>query len=289
MRRTPPIRRQALALVLRSDPTAIVCGRSAAWIYGAFDIPEGIAPPLDVTRPVLAPGTPTRGVQRRRLTLRGHRDCVLPLSGFSEIDEDVIELDGLRITSPLRTCFDLMRMRQLVEAVVVADAFAFKSRLPLGLLDGYCSSRHRWPHVRRARRALELAHSGARSPGETRLRMIVVLAGFDEPFVNVPVVDRVSGAVIGVPDLTLNTRGGRLLGIEYDGRYHQDADQKVLDERRQNRLASMAGLPLLRYGRRAVRDERSLIVADVERLSGQRALSSLDDDDFRRPPPHQTL
>jgi len=279
---TPDVRLQTLRLVLGDDPSAVVCGQTAAWIYGADDPRRGDSPAIEITRPVRAPGSTTTGVGRRRLTLRGTPDCVVPATGLSEVDQDVIEVDGLRITSPLRTCFDLMRTRHLVEAVAVADAFAYRTGLPLGLLDAYCSSRHRWPQVRLARQAVTLASRYSRSPGETRLRMVVVLSGFDEPLVNVPVTELGSGRVIGIPDLTVLGRGGRLVGLEYDGEYHRQEEQRDRDRLRENRLASLAGIPLLRYDADSIRRHRPLIVSQIEDLTQQQSRTPLRDTDFRR-------
>jgi hypothetical protein len=228
-----------------------------------------------------AAGTTIATAARRRLVLREHDGHVRTLGGPLALD-DVVEVHGVRVTSPIRTCFDLMRERRLVEAVVVADAFAHDLAVPLPFLRAYCDDRCRWPGVRQARTASELASSRAMSPGETRLRMVVVLSGFPEPLVNIPVVDA-SGTLLGIPDLQL--LGPRPARLEYDGAYHEDAGQHAADLRRENALTAAGGVPVLRYDRRHVGSGRALVVREVATVTGLRPTSDLQDGDFRRPPP----
>jgi len=65
------------------------------------------------------------------------------------------------------------------------------------------------------RTALGLVRHGAESPRETRLRLMMVLAGLPEPVCNLPV--RVGGRFVGRGDLVLEQF--RMI-VEYDGRQH---------------------------------------------------------------------
>jgi hypothetical protein len=177
-----------------------------------------------------------------------------------------------------------MRERRLVEAVVVADAF-----LHAGLIDGtslavFCANRYRWPGIRGARLAVGLSSAFARSPGESRLRVLLVLAGFEEPLVNVPVLDG-SGAHVATPDLQV--RGRRWAWLEYDGAYHDEATQHAGDLRRENRLVvASGGLPVLRYDKRHLFTfaARAMVVDEVSRATGFRRLVDLNPRDFALPP-----
>lgn len=273
------VRREALRLVM--DPTTVACGLTAAWLHGAWEPAPGAVVPLQVTRPVRSPGNQPCGVLRRRLVLRGTPDLLRPPTGISELDQDVVEIDGLRATSLVRTCFDLMRQRHLVEAVAVADAFAYRGGLSLPLLGMYCQDRRRWPFVRPTRTAVELAVDGARSPGESRLRMMVVLAGFPEPLVNVPLCDP-SGEHIATPDLLMTSR--RWLGLEYDGGYHDEGLQPVADRARDRRITTELGFPVLHYDAAGILEERHLASAAITRLTGLRPRFPLEDRDFLRLP-----
>ena len=89
----------------------VLAGRTAAFARGTWTPPPGTLVPMEVARAKGESGTPLRGVARSRRVWRVD-------------DEDIIEIDGVALTSPLRTAFDLTRTRHLVEAVVVIDAFA---------------------------------------------------------------------------------------------------------------------------------------------------------------------
>lgn len=195
-----------------------------------------------------------------------------------------MDLGGLLVTTAERTAFDLMRRNALVEAVVIADAFHASGALDLAGLAAYCEQRRRWPDVRRARTAVTLASPWSRSPGETRLRMVLVLAGYDEPLVNVPVRDA-DGRHLGTPDLTLTD--GRLTHLEYDGADHDEAAQHGRDLRRQNALHGYGGVPLLRFDGRHVLHQRHVVLRDVTRASGRAPGRPLDDRDFRRRRPEE--
>ena len=128
--------------------------------------------------------------------------------------------------------------------------------------------------------ACELGTAYALSPGETRLRMIVVLSGFPEPWVNLPVV-----GPHGVfhPDLLLSDVP-RPAGLEYDGAYHRTSDQGLADLRRENALTAGSNLPLLRYDSVSVTREREQVVREVSELTGAHPQQPLVDSYFWRPP-----
>ncbi|MGZ4649231.1 MAG: hypothetical protein ACXV3A_01610 [Kineosporiaceae bacterium] len=276
----PDVRLQALRLL--ADRSHVVCGRTAAWLHGVWQPAPGACAPLEISRPKRTNGEAVLGQERRRLTLRTGRGDERAERPFQAIDEDVMTLGGVTLTSPLRTCFDLMRERRLVEAVVVADAFLYQGAIDAVQLAVYCEDRYRWPGVRRARLAASLACAYARSPGETRLRMALVLAGFEPPLVNVPVVDA-RGHLLATPDLQV--RGRRWAWLEYDGAYHEAPDQHAADLRRENRLVvASGGTPVLRYDRRHLMPSAlHAVVAEVARATDRSGLVDLDLRDFWRP------
>jgi hypothetical protein len=217
----------AMRLVLPEH--AIATDLLAAWAHGVWRPAPGAPLPLQ--------WAVERGRARPRESLDGSRRMVVPAS-------DVVTAGGLVCTSPSRTCFQLMRRACLVEAVVVADAFAGASLVRLPEFYAYVDSHRRWPGVEEVRRRLEHATSASRSPGETRLRMVAVLGGLPEPYVNVPMYR--GEELLGYPDLLLV--GRRCTGVEYDGAYHETPLQRRNDLRRENRFL-LGGLPLLRYDR----------------------------------------
>ena len=250
----PRVRLAALRLHL-DGADGLVRGLTAAWVHGVWRPPPGNDLPLEFARS--------------------------PRKLGQDVASDLVTVGGLLVTSPQRTCFDLMRRHALVEAVVVADAFAGAGAVNLPLLAGFCDDRRRWPEGRRARLAVTLANPATRSPGETRLRMIVVLAGYEEPLVNVPVHDR-DGTPLGTPDLTIP--GSPWVHLEYDGAYHDEAAQHGRDLRRQNALLGRTGVPLLRYDWRHVLRQREAVLRELTGASGRRPRQELDDRDFARGP-----
>nr|WP_269778555.1 type IV toxin-antitoxin system AbiEi family antitoxin [Microlunatus antarcticus] len=138
-------------------------------------------------------------------------------------DDEVVHVGGIPVTSPARTASDLARWAtNLEEAVVDLDALLAagvvqESALPL-LADGLGARRG----SRQARSALALARYGARSPGETRLRLTYVLGlGVPTPLLNPRVHDRL-GRFLGIPDLLDRDAG---LVLEYDGGTWRDSER----------------------------------------------------------------
>jgi very-short-patch-repair endonuclease len=128
------------------------------------------------------------------------------------------ECRGLRVSSPAQTFVELAEQLPLVDLVVVGDHFVRKGRLTPEELVAYCAE-HGSPA---ARRAASYVRRDVDSPMETRLRMLIVLAGLPEPVVNFKICWE-DGTVryrfdLSYPDYKIV--------VEYDGRHHrEDLDQ----------------------------------------------------------------
>ena len=125
---------------------------------------------------------------------------------------------GLPVSTPEQTFLDLAAVGvPLVDLVVAADGMIKAKHTTRERLTGAASG---WQGrgCRVARRAASLARSGVDSPMETRLRLLIVLAGLPEPQVNLIVRAR-DGAWSRRYDLAYEKL--RLI-IEYDGRQHAD-------------------------------------------------------------------
>jgi len=107
-------------------------------------------------------------------------------------------------------------------------------------LVAWLETHKRFPGNVRLQRAIELAEPATESPMETRLRLLLVLAGLPRPQVQVPLHDD-KGHFIGRPDLYYPEQR---LALEYDGAIHRET--MTADHRRQNRLIN-AGYRLLRF------------------------------------------
>lgn len=211
-----------LAAAHRRLPTgAAFSGSTAAWLHGLDLAP---CDPVEITVP--------RNVGVAALAgLPVHRADLSP--------DQVVQRGGMPVTDQLRTMVDIGRWQPLVEAVVAMDMALRAGLVDAGRLEEFLRAR-RIRGVARVRQVLSLADHRSESPMETRLRLLLVLAGLSRPEARVPLVDD-HGAFLGRPDLHYPERR---LAIEYDGDTHRD--RLVDDDRRQNRLLS-AGFHVLRF------------------------------------------
>lgn len=129
--------------------------------------------------------------------------------------------DGWLTTIPVRTFTDLATTFGLVDLVAAGDALVRKSlATPESLIDTAQDTHRRG--ARLARRASELVRPRVDSATETRLRLLVVLAGLPEPETGLDIFDR-HGAWIARPDLSYPKFR---IAIEYDGRHHAEDDRQ---------------------------------------------------------------
>jgi hypothetical protein len=131
----------------------------------------------------------------------------------------IVVIEGVRVSSPAQTFVELAGLLTLVDLVVVGDDLVRRRLLtPAGLLAFCCASEHR--HAGAASRAAAYVRERVDSPMETRLRMLLVLAGLPEPEVNLTVRD-VDGTPLRRYDLCWP--GVRVV-VEYDGRHHVERE-----------------------------------------------------------------
>ena len=124
-------------------------------------------------------------------------------------------LRGVRLSHPFQMFVELASMLSLVDLVVVGDALVTLLDCPPEELVEACaaSTDH---HAAAALRAARYVRAEVDSPMETRLRMLIVLAGLPEPEVNFKIRDE-DGRVRRRLDLSYPAL--RLI-VEYDGRQH---------------------------------------------------------------------
>jgi hypothetical protein len=164
--------------------------------------------------------------------------------------------DGMPVTSIRRTLVDIGRRLPLVEAVVIAD-MALQARLTNKAdLAQVVRAQSGTRNVASLRRMVEFAEPRSESAMESRLRMILVLAGLPAPQVQISLYDE-HGQFLGRPDLLYPAER---LCIEYDGGTHRHS--LAADNRRQNRLLS-AAYKLLRYTAADVLHTPAAVIAQV--------------------------
>lgn len=143
----------------RTWPEGVLRGRSAALLWG-----EDSAP-VDAPPEIWLPAT------RRSRPGRVYRYGILPR-------EAVTEVDGVRATTPLRTCRDLAVDLSVEDAVVAAERMCARDPDLAGLLR--TAVEH--PSGRSARRFAEvvaLVDPRTASVDESRARVLLATAGFD--------------------------------------------------------------------------------------------------------------
>lgn len=156
---------------------------------------------------------------------------------------EVIVRCEMRVAVPERAVFDEMRTAEDVrEAVVAIDMATAAYLTSLRRTRTYVEARARWNGVPQARRALDLAVEGSRSPNETRMRWNwEVDAGYPRPLVNQEVWD-LNGNLLGIADLLDPVAG--VVG-EFDGADHRGARRHSKDVDREGRFRGV-GLEFFR-------------------------------------------
>ncbi|WP_374968655.1 hypothetical protein [Terrabacter sp. BE26] len=125
---------------------------------------------------------------------------------------------GLPLTTPAQTFVDLAAELMLVDLVVLGDSLVRRGRVTSDMLLE-AAAQHRGAGGRLARRAAALVRADVDSAMETRLRLLMVLAGLPEPVVNHK-VRWPDGRVRFRFDLSFPD--ARLV-IEYDGWQHVES------------------------------------------------------------------
>lgn len=183
----------------------------------------------------------------RRANVVGHLLTLLPA--------EVVEFDGVRLTSPERTWLDLAAVLAPDELVAAGDALVCAHgadfpvpRKALCGIEGLRAVVARHPGcrgVRKARAALDLVRVGADSPPETRLRLALVRAGLGEPVLNYVV--RGAGGPAGEPIPVLWPDAAYpqwRVALQYEGAHHNAEDQYLRDIRRADTAARHGWLEL---------------------------------------------
>lgn len=208
-------RAQALGLVI--PECAVVTDRTAAWLHGVAILQRGAhleAPPVSVCETVDS--------RVRRPEVDGRRRQLLA--------RDIVELHGLRVTTPLRTALDLGRLLWRFDALAALDGF-----LRLGVdQDEMFEEMARFRGfrgVRQLRGLAPLADGRAESPGESALRLHWIDAGLPTPEPQFVIRDDRERAIyrldVPLPEVRY--------AAEYDGEeFHSSDDDIEHDEERRD-------------------------------------------------------
>lgn len=210
------LRDRTVAAWLWSRRRAVIAGAAASALHGAAWVNTDV--PIEL---IWNNGRPPTGLVVRHETLG---------------DDEVDVVDGLQVTSPARTAFDLGR--HLRRGTAVARLDALSRAAPFTAEEVMClASRYRGARgLRRLRAALPLVDSGAQSPKETWLRLLLIDAGLPAPTTQIPVYE--GFRLIAMLDMGWEEFK---VSAEYDGDQHRsDRRQYVWDQRR-TRLVERLG------------------------------------------------
>jgi very-short-patch-repair endonuclease len=178
-------------------------------------------------------------------------------------DADVRTVRRRRCTAGLRTALDIARCEPLVEAVVALDVLLAQVVVGKGeLAEAAVAGRGGARGVQRVRRAVALADGRAESPPESRLRVLLALAGL--PAVPQHTVRDAAGEFVARVDLAYPDRR---VAIEYDGAWHAESGQFAKDRRRLNRLVA-AGWTVLHVTAADMRNPEALVARIRALLEG---------------------
>lgn len=211
---------KAAALKRVVPERAVICRRTAAWLHDVDVLALGAhlqAPPVEMLVPA-----ETAAVRRRG---------VLGYSGVLR-DDEVHEIDGVLVTSPVRTALDLGRWLPLIDGVAGIDAMLHAGIVDHDELDEAAHRLRGYRHKLRLDEALDLADGRAESPQESRLRIrLVVYARLPKPEVQfvVPFAEGEFRLDLAYVELRV--------AVEYDGvEYHSRPEDVAYDEWRRKRL-----------------------------------------------------
>lgn len=220
-------------------------GVVGGWLAAAVQGVRDAAPHMPGAPSELAVCYLTRHDHKRPPGFRPLRSDVLP--------EEVEVVDGLRVTTPARTAYDMARFStNTTEAVALLDLFAWVGN-PRPLLRADLEAVvQRHPKSRgnpRVRLASRLMTARSRSVAESRIRMRWVLeCGIDPSSILVNAMLQV-GAARAELDLVDVSSG--LVG-EYDGPLHGEPEQRSRDAHK-DAIVDQVGLIMQRYNKPELR------------------------------------
>ncbi|HEY8319784.1 MAG TPA: hypothetical protein VIG76_13240 [Amnibacterium sp.] len=247
------------AYLVRLRPGQWFSHSTAALLHG-LPLPERleVVAPLHVSavRPQMPP---------RAAGVAGHRLSSPPLT---------VLVDGIPVCVASEAWCQLGATLTLDETIIVADELL--ERAPLCEADAVAVLRRRIAATRRngaanLEDALREARKGVRSPGETRVRLLLVRAGVMATELNAPVTDSV-GRILGHADLVW--RAARLV-LEYEGDGHRVDRKQFRYDIERYEVFRDAGWEVIRVtGDDLVGSRRDALVERVKRRLRTRAARS---------------
>jgi hypothetical protein len=212
---TIDLRSRIAAAWLWSGRSGIIAGRAAASLHGAKWIEA--ATPIELIG--------GRDRSPNGIIMRNER-----------IDADeVVEIDGMLVTSSARTALDLGRHLVRDDAVRHLDALAGASGVQAAEALSLASRHRRARGLHPAKTALGLMDAGGQSPMETRLRLWYIDAGFPRPTTQIRVTDGFATAFL---DMGWEEP---MVSADYDGEQHCSSRRRYVHDIGRNELVRGQG------------------------------------------------
>jgi hypothetical protein len=212
------------AIRLVAPDNAVVCDETAAWVRGLEVFPPGRRHGFSPTMLV------RHGTGRvEHVGASGRQALIAP--------DDVEYVDGVHLTTPVRTCSDLLRRLYRPYALAAADAFARAGLVEVDELVDHVARLKGYRGIVQARSLAAIVDPRTQSPGESWQRLRILDAGLPPPTPQHEVVDDVGRSFfIDLP------YPEHLIGTEYDGReFHTAGHHRANDEERRAYLTDLYG------------------------------------------------
>lgn len=173
---------------------------------------------------------------------------------------EVLAIDGIAVTTPARTAFDIgRRTTARLQAVQRLDALANATDVKMTNVEAVIAEHSGARGLVRLRQVLPLVDGGAESPQETRTRLALMDAGLPRPETQIVVLDEYGDFVARIDMGYKSLR----VGIEYDGPQHwTDAAQRDRDIDRYSALLDL-GWTIIRVSSDLLRYREGTFIARV--------------------------
>jgi hypothetical protein len=214
---TPRLRAFAAGLV--TNPTAIVCDRTAAWLWG-----------VDCFRHAELDGTPALETCVLRHEQATERAGIIGMTRDLR-PGDWVDLEGVRVTTPLRTALDLGSRLWAPAALGAMDALAREHGFSQADLARQLPRYRRRRGVVQLRLLVSLVDPRAESQPESAVRYVIVASGLapPEPQVWVEIEGERYRLDLAYPRAKI--------AVEYDGaEFHSSREQLARDRDRRAAL-----------------------------------------------------
>lgn len=218
---TRQLRIEAMKLI--APKHAVVADDWASWIYNVDTFAPSKRHSLSPTLVV------PHGQSRTRVDDLACRQALIK-------SKDILEINGLKITTPVRTASDFLRKKWRPYALSAADSMAHAELVTMEEVWEFVAPLKGYRGIRQARNLALLIEARAASPGESWTRLRIVDAGFAIPESQWEVMDREGNTRfldLAYPKL--------MIAIEFDGAGFHTAKSDKQHDKYRRRLVSALG------------------------------------------------